>query len=78
VHIDIEVRRALESALENGFGFASALRLQQKIGGEQNEAGVRGTVLERPQPFLGPTQRLARAFVLEAELGEREVFPGRR
>ena len=46
--VDIEVRRALESALENGFGFASAVCLHEKVGGEEDEARVRRAVLERP------------------------------
>src|ERR1700722_462580 len=76
--IDVEVRRTLERALENGFGFASAIRLHEKVRGEEDEARVRRGVLERPQPFLGPAERLFRALMPEAELSELEVFPGRR
>ena len=46
--VDIQVWRALESALQNGFGFASAIPLHEKIGGEEDEARVRRAVLERP------------------------------
>src|ERR1700722_3998161 len=66
--VDIEVWRALERALENGFGFASAVRLHEKVGGEEDEARIRRSILECPEPLLGPTQRLVRALVLEAEL----------
>ena len=76
--VDIEVRRALERALENDFGFAAALRLDEKVGGEEHEARVRWTILECPQPFLGPAQRLIRALMSGAELSELKVFPGRR
>src|ERR1700677_3746914 len=76
--VDIEVRRALESAPEDGFGLALALRLHEKVGGEEDEARVRRAVLERPEPLLSPAQRLFRALMPEAELSELEVFPGRR
>ena len=74
--IDVEVRRTLESALENGFGFASAIRLHEKVGGEEDKARVRRAILECPEPFLRPAQSFVRAFVLKAELGELEIFPG--
>src|ERR1700691_2372501 len=76
--VDIEVRPALESALENSFGFAAAMRPHEKVGGEEDEARVRRAVLERPEPLLSPAQRLVRALVLKAELGELKVFPRRR
>src|SRR5580692_10889758 len=76
--IDIEVWRTLERALENGFGFASAIRLHEKVGGEEDEARVRRGVLERPEALLSPAQRLFRALMPEAELSELEVFPRRR
>src|ERR1700734_2083660 len=76
--IDVEVRRTLERALQDAFGFAPAIRLHKKAGREEDEARVRRAVLERPQPFLGPAQRLIRAPVPEAELSELKVFPGRR
>src|ERR1700689_2897168 len=76
--IDVEVRRTLERALQNAFGFASAIRLHEKVGGEEDEARVRRSVLERPEPLLSPAQRFVRAFMPEAELSELEVFPGRR
>ena len=60
------------------FGLASAVGLDETIGGEDREPRVRRAVLERPQALLGPAQRLFRALVLVAELGELEVFPGRR
>src|ERR1700688_4462201 len=66
-HIDVEVRRTLESALENGFGFAAAIRLHEKVDGEEHEARVRRAILERPQPLLGPAQCLVSTLVPKAE-----------
>src|SRR6204780_4578486 len=45
----IEARPALKSAPEDGFGLALALRLHEKVGGEEAEAGVRRPAPERPE-----------------------------
>ena len=46
--VDIEVRRALERALEKGFGLGPTISLHKKVGGEEHEARVGRAILERP------------------------------
>lgn len=71
--VQLEAGRLSKGSPQMGLGVRLAPRLRQEPDREQDQLFVPPVILEHPQSFLGVTQRLVFAAVLQAELGQPQV-----